>query len=293
MSTTTSRLGLVKPAGAEVADIAVINSNMDKIDNSINVSIVATLAAITTPYNGQFAYATDTKQLRFYISGSWLLVAAGDQATGNPDRITVPNDTLASISDNSNGFQVGLDAGANVAHDANDIQARNAGVAATLKLNRYGGNVEIGTSGQMIISDDGIKSTSMASVEAADTTNITVTSTSYVNGTPDVYADCVAPPSGRFLVILTGQIRANTASTDDGYLSFRTTVTPGGTTFANEGLEGNTLRVTNGYIAGSVADIIGGATPGTTYRFKVYHKKGDSGDTVSILTRKIVVLPIW
>lgn len=35
MSTTTTNLGLVKPAGTEAADIAVINSNMDTIDTAV------------------------------------------------------------------------------------------------------------------------------------------------------------------------------------------------------------------------------------------------------------------
>lgn len=35
MATTTSNLGLTKPAGTENPDISVINENMDKIDTAV------------------------------------------------------------------------------------------------------------------------------------------------------------------------------------------------------------------------------------------------------------------
>ena len=50
MATTTTNLGLTKPAGTDAVDIAVINANMDKIDTA-----VASSAGAYSLYNGNLA----------------------------------------------------------------------------------------------------------------------------------------------------------------------------------------------------------------------------------------------
>ena len=54
MATTTTNLGLTKPAGTDAVDIAVINANMDKIDTAVaaNTSDIVDIRALTELYAG-------------------------------------------------------------------------------------------------------------------------------------------------------------------------------------------------------------------------------------------------
>jgi hypothetical protein len=49
-----------------------------------------------------------------------------------------------SLSSSTHALQTGLTDGANLAFDANEIQARNDGAAGTMSINRLGGDVDIG-----------------------------------------------------------------------------------------------------------------------------------------------------
>jgi hypothetical protein len=49
MSSTTPNLGLTKPAGAEAADVAIINANMDTIDTAVAAKAPSTAPTLTNP----------------------------------------------------------------------------------------------------------------------------------------------------------------------------------------------------------------------------------------------------
>jgi hypothetical protein len=49
-----------------------------------------------------------------------------------------------SLSSSTHALQTGLTDGANLAFDANEVQARNSGAAGTMSINRLGGDVDIG-----------------------------------------------------------------------------------------------------------------------------------------------------
>ena len=297
MSTDTPRLGLVKPAYPETADIDVINDNMDVIDLAVGVSIVNTVSQITDPYNGQFAYELTNHDLRFFINGEWLLVAAGDQTSGNPDRIRLPAGSLSNLNDKTNSFQIGPDTGINMAFDQNEIQARSNGAASVLYLNEQGGTVEIGPASEITISSKGIKSDNMDSPEDFNGDNISVAATSYTSGSPNVEVTCLAPPSGKVLVLVSGRMSVANAN-GTGYISYLCkkadgsgpdVVTPGGSGNTIQNKAGSTND--NNNLTSTIPDVVKGLTPGENYRFTVQHRKNAGGDTVNIDFRKIIVCP--
>lgn len=62
MSTTTTRLGLTKPAGSEDVDISILNANFDIIDANIGGTKCTSGTRPATPYTGMVIYETDTKR---------------------------------------------------------------------------------------------------------------------------------------------------------------------------------------------------------------------------------------
>lgn len=63
MSTTTTRLGLTKPAGSEDVDISILNTNFDLIDANIGGTKCTSGTRPATPYTGMIIWETDTKKL--------------------------------------------------------------------------------------------------------------------------------------------------------------------------------------------------------------------------------------
>lgn len=295
--TETARLGLVKPDDDESADIDVINSNMDTIDGAIGPSIVGTVAEIAEPYNGQVARELDNDRTLMFINGVWLYVAVGDANSSNPNRIVLPPNAINDIDDTTNAFQIGTDASDNLAFDQNSLQARNNGATDTLSLNKFGGQVEVGVSPGLTVEKAGIKSDEMQSAESSDGSNISVSSTSYTTGSPNVQADVNVPPSGRILVLLSARCNVQTSG-ETCFISYECTKLSGSgaATPVSPGLDSNTIQNkshgANDYNDNSttVIDMVKGLTPGSSYRFQVQHKK--SGGTVNIDFRKIIALPV-
>jgi len=298
MADTTARLELVKPEYTETADIEVINDNMDTIDGAVGVSIVNTVADIPAPFNGQFAYELTFKELHFFINGEWLLVAAGDQNSGNPDRIRLPAGSLNDLDDTTNAFQIGADDAQNLAVDQNEIQSRNNESAATLYLNEQGGDVHVGPDSEIVITNKGFKSDNMDSKEAVDVTNINVASTSWSDGPGDpCQVDCEAPPSGKILVILCG--KSNMDSSGNIEISYRAWRPSGGADVVDPGGEGNTIKnaansgaATNqNNLTSTIADLVKGLNAGDNYRFRVQHRKDSGGTSGDVDFRKIIAIP--
>lgn len=71
MATSTTRLGLTKPAGSDVVDVAVLNANADKIDAAVGIVVCTSTTRPTSPFTGQQIYETDTKQLQTYTGSAW------------------------------------------------------------------------------------------------------------------------------------------------------------------------------------------------------------------------------
>lgn len=74
--TTTTRLGLTKPAGSDLVDISVLNVNSDKIDAAVGAKVVTSGTRPSTPFDGQIIYETDTQKSYVYRSStsSWVPV---------------------------------------------------------------------------------------------------------------------------------------------------------------------------------------------------------------------------
>jgi hypothetical protein len=170
---------------------------------------------------------------------------------------------------------------------ATQIQARNNNAAGTLEINPLGGDVIIGEADG---DSGGLVLEYMRAVENTNTTDQTVSATDWTMGENAADVNCVAPPSGRVMVIASAQFTTDSAS-DTGFFGF--TIYNGGTEFLAPGGQGR-----SGIIQGNVrmpvfiVDIVGGLTPGTTYRFRTAHKR-NAGDAVAITWRKILVQPIY
>jgi hypothetical protein len=118
---------------------------------------------------GMLTYLDSTKSLEVFDGTDWVAVEPTDldasvitSGTFNAARIPdldaskITGTTLSverfrgtstggvSLSSSTHALQTGLTDGANLAFDANEIQARNSGAAGSISINRLGGNVDIG-----------------------------------------------------------------------------------------------------------------------------------------------------
>lgn len=79
MATTTSKLGLTKPATSDNVDIAVFNTNADKLDAAVGLYVCTSTSRPASPWNGLSIYETDTKDMYVYLAASstWTKIADG------------------------------------------------------------------------------------------------------------------------------------------------------------------------------------------------------------------------
>jgi hypothetical protein len=76
MSTTTPRLGLLKPAGTEaVNQITQINDNYDKVDTNVGAVVCTSSTRPGSPYQGQVIYETNTGLVRVYNGSVWKAIS--------------------------------------------------------------------------------------------------------------------------------------------------------------------------------------------------------------------------
>lgn len=77
MSTLTSRLGLTKPdpnpTTGDFVDVAVLNTDFDKIDAAISATVATSATRPSTPFDGQIIRETDTRRImvRNATQGAW------------------------------------------------------------------------------------------------------------------------------------------------------------------------------------------------------------------------------
>lgn len=121
MATTTTNLGLTKPAYSDTADIAVINANMDKIDTAANgleagIAIVSNNNTHAAVSKGQYVYVRNHGTLsegvykansniaaNGTLSGSNLTAVSGGlgaDVASNADAITTLNGKMAYKKNN-------------------------------------------------------------------------------------------------------------------------------------------------------------------------------------------------
>lgn len=76
--TTTTRLGLTKPATSDLVNIGTLNANSDLIDGAVGAKVVTSGTRPSTPFDGQVIYETDTQKTYVYVSSttSWKLLSA-------------------------------------------------------------------------------------------------------------------------------------------------------------------------------------------------------------------------
>jgi len=92
VATNTTKLALVKPDGADLVDIAVLNSNADKIDSAVGAFICTSTTRPATPWDGQVIFEKDTLNQRIWdtTTTTWIQVA------GTPVGAVVTVATLAA-----------------------------------------------------------------------------------------------------------------------------------------------------------------------------------------------------
>lgn len=81
MSTSTSKLGLIKPEDPEFIDIDVINSNSDVTDNYMPYRTATSGDRPLDRYTGMPIYETDTKRCYLW-DGEWKLFATAEDWKG-------------------------------------------------------------------------------------------------------------------------------------------------------------------------------------------------------------------
>jgi hypothetical protein len=86
--------------------------------------------------------------------------------------IRIGNGNDVSLSSTNHGFQIGIDSGANIVIDTNEIMARNNGATNTLNLNIDGGDVHMG--GDLVVEGVGQVQFARRSSDATKTSTATV-----------------------------------------------------------------------------------------------------------------------
>lgn len=103
MATSTTRLGLTKPDGTDLVDIAVLNTNANKIDAAVGAFVCTSTTRPSTPYAGQIIYETDTDQSFVWdsatstwnvlVPGATICTSASRPASPVPGQVIYETDT--------------------------------------------------------------------------------------------------------------------------------------------------------------------------------------------------------
>lgn len=128
------------------------------------------------------------------------------------------------------------------------------------------------------------------------TSQLNISSTSYVSGTPSVGVNVTAPTSGRVLVCVSCGARNNGANTDRVIVTYR--VLEDGSEGAVVTSESAYRGVTSIGIGSEEYRYVGtfaleeGLTPGRSYYFQVRHRVTAGSGTADIASRSIAVIPV-
>lgn len=128
------------------------------------------------------------------------------------------------------------------------------------------------------------------------TSQLNISSTAYVSGTPSVGVNVTAPTSGRVLVAVSCGSRNNAANTDRAIVTYRV---------LEDGSEGVVVTAESAYrgvtsvgIGSEEYRYVGNFAleedlePGRSYYFQVRHRSISGAGTVDVASRSIAVIPV-
>jgi hypothetical protein len=93
--TSTTKLGLFKPADSDYTDVALdIDAQMDAIDLNVSTRVCTSGTRPSTPYAGQIIYETNTRLLRMWDGSDWLIM----NPTSDPGYIDIAEAAFSGIS---------------------------------------------------------------------------------------------------------------------------------------------------------------------------------------------------
>jgi len=110
MATSTTKLGLTKPALTDNVDITVLNTNFDDIDTAAGFAIVTSATRPASPWAGQVIFETDTGLSFVWDGDSWESAGGGGGASGADGAINLNNNEITAdytFDANTNGVSAG------------------------------------------------------------------------------------------------------------------------------------------------------------------------------------------
>lgn len=129
------------------------------------------------------------------------------------------------------------------------------------------------------------------------TTQLNVTSTSYITGNPEVAVSITAPTSGKVMVVVGAGVR-NNAATDERIIVTYEVLEEGsqGPVFTSEsayrGITSCGIQASQEYTYQGNFSLETGLTPGRQYFFRVKHRSINGAGTGDIASRDITVWPV-
>lgn len=326
MSTLTTRLGLVKPAGPEYFSVGTDNDNNDKIDAAVGFEECTSSTRPSSPYNGKGIYETDTGAVLFSngsapASGSWkyLWTASGPIVVGVTGATLAPLRvrTTSTIAGNrlidarkdgeaEPGWSVDFDGkqqwgpGGSTGPDTNLYRS----TADTLKTDdsfivgsalTVSGNTTLSSAltvtGNTTFNGT-IAATAAAMTSVQSATNGTAGTTTSTSATDNLTSSTTVtqgftvPPSGKVKVTISGELQNSGANYTT--LSFRISGSAG--TVAHDDNNALYVRGTDPF-RGSATTLVTGLSPGQTGTVTLSHLV--TGGTGTFNRRRILVEPAW
>lgn len=128
--------------------------------------------------------------------------------------------------------------------------------------------------------------------ETTDTSTVSTSSESWTVGSPTCDATFVAPPAGRALVIVAGNIEGY--GTEGGvYLGWEIrNNNAAGSVVVSTADDNAVMNQGVGNIQASTQKHISGLTGGNTYYIRTMHRSGGAGNSISVFMRRITVMPL-
>lgn len=129
------------------------------------------------------------------------------------------------------------------------------------------------------------------------TTQLNVSSTSYISGNPEVAVSVTAPTSGKVMVCVGAGVR-NNAATDERIIVTYEVLEEGsnGPVFTSEsayrGITSCGIQASQEYTYQANFSLETGLTPGRQYYFRVRHRSINGASTGDIASRDISVWPV-
>lgn len=269
MATTTTKLGLRKPATSDLVNVTTdLDTPYDSIDNAVGFTICTSSTRPSTPYAGQAIYETDTKNRLLWSGSLWI-------------HMSIPNvGSLGSITNPYSGQVVLL--------------------TTTHLLYYYNGSswVQYTQDSATLLATLLSGSTASLGVNVSAVT-LTTSSGTYALPTTGTAPSIpfVAPPSG--IVKLDYTARASTNSATLGIYTFislevRTgSVVGSGTiihaTSDNDAIQIDVIQTISE--TGTCFTILTGLTPNASYNARMLYRTGTASQTITYMNQYLFCTP--